>query len=141
LRRLLNGGLLRTLCVLLSFSLSGVAWALATEPAASQDTAPRGTFAFPQTLTVGVLASGWPPFEEFDQGRLSGLSVDYLRALAGPDVAFDIQTFPDMPHLLAAACANQVDHVMSIAHARARTLPRLLRSVFRSIDLGRRTRR
>ncbi|GAB2904512.1 hypothetical protein GCM10027093_47650 [Paraburkholderia jirisanensis] len=92
-----------------------MASAASAELPASQDPAPRGTFAFPQTLTIGVLAGGWPPFEEFDQGRLSGLSVDYLRELAGPDVAFDIKTFPDMPHLLAAACANQVDLLMSIA--------------------------
>jgi hypothetical protein len=89
--------------------------ALAQPQPAADTAAPRGTFAFPQRLTIGVLASGWPPFEEFDRGRLTGLSVDYLRALAGPDVGFDIRTFADMPQLIAAACANEVDLVMSIA--------------------------
>ncbi|WP_232243430.1 ATP-binding protein [Paraburkholderia sp. SOS3] len=75
----------------------------------------RSTQTFPRKLTIGVLASGWSPFEEFDDGELTGLSVDYLRALAGPDVEFDVKTYADMPQLLAAACANQIDVLMSVA--------------------------
>jgi two-component system, NarL family, sensor histidine kinase EvgS len=83
------------------------------DAASSSDTRPAQTF--PRKLTIGVLASGWSPFEEFDNGELTGLSIDYLRALAGPGVEFDVKTFADMPQLLAAACANQVDVLMSVA--------------------------
>src|SRR5262249_43165221 len=71
--------------------------------------------AFPQKLTVGVLANGWSPFEMFQEGRFTGLSVDYLRAVVGPEVEIATKTFPDMEQLLAAACANRVDVLMSIA--------------------------
>ncbi len=70
---------------------------------------------FPARLTVGVLASGWPPFEMFQDGNYAGLSVDYLRAIVGTDVEITTQTFPDMKQLLAAVCANRVDVVTSIA--------------------------
>jgi PAS domain S-box-containing protein len=73
------------------------------------------TSTFPSKLTVGVLANGWSPFEMFEQGRLTGLSVDYLRAIVGPDVDITTKTFPDMEQLLAAACANQVDVLTSLA--------------------------
>ncbi|MFC0571932.1 ATP-binding protein [Paraburkholderia solisilvae] len=85
----------------------------ATKAVSSPDV--RADHALPRRMIIGVLASGWSPFEEFDQGELTGLSVDYLRALAGPDVEFDVKTFADMPQLLAAACANQVDVLMSLA--------------------------
>ncbi|WP_236720881.1 ATP-binding protein [Paraburkholderia phytofirmans] len=71
--------------------------------------------AFPATLTVGVLASGWLPFDELQDGQLTGLSADYLRALVGPNVVIEPKVFPDMPQLLAAACAGNVDLVMSLA--------------------------
>nr|WP_260854112.1 transporter substrate-binding domain-containing protein [Paraburkholderia sp. BCC1886] len=70
---------------------------------------------YPAKLTVGVLAAGWPPFETLHDGRLTGLSADYLRSLVGPDVAIEARAYPDMPHLFAAACAGQVDLLMSLA--------------------------
>jgi PAS domain S-box-containing protein len=76
--------------------------------------------AFPATLTVGILADGWMPFDGLEDGQLTGLSVDYLRALVGPNVAIESKTFPDMPHLLAAACAGNVDLVMSFARTTER---------------------
>jgi two-component system, NarL family, sensor histidine kinase EvgS len=77
--------------------------------------APQQGSATPATLTVGILAGGWPPFEVLNDGRLTGLSADYLRALLGPSVIIDQKAFPDMPHLLAAASAGKVDLLMSIA--------------------------
>ncbi|BCF95806.1 histidine kinase [Paraburkholderia sp. PGU19] len=71
--------------------------------------------AFPPKLTVGVLASGWSPFEMFQEGRFTGLSVDYLRAVVGPDVEITTKSYTDLNQLLAAACANRVDVLMSIA--------------------------
>ncbi|HEY4295361.1 MAG TPA: transporter substrate-binding domain-containing protein, partial [Paraburkholderia sp.] len=71
--------------------------------------------AFPATLTVGVLADGWAPFDVLQDGRLTGVSGDYLRALVGPNVIVETRAFPDMPQLLAAACAGHVDLVMSVA--------------------------
>ncbi|MFM0335246.1 ATP-binding protein [Paraburkholderia fungorum] len=76
--------------------------------------------AFPAKLTVGVLASGWMPFEALEDGQLTGLSADYLRSLVGPSVIIEAKAFPDMPQLLAAACAGNVDLVMSLARTSER---------------------
>jgi two-component system sensor histidine kinase EvgS len=69
----------------------------------------------PPVLKVGVLASGWPPFEQFEDGHLRGLSVDYLQALVGSAVTLEPKLYPDMPHLLAATASGEVDVMMSIA--------------------------
>lgn len=70
---------------------------------------------FPARLTVGVLAEGWPPFDIEQGGRLTGVSGDLLRALVGPNVVIEAKTFPDMAQLLAAACAGDVDLLISVA--------------------------
>jgi len=89
------------------------------QPAVAQPFAgpphPSAGGAFPATLTVGVLANGWMPFDGLQDGQLTGLSADYLRALVGPNVVIESKAFPDMPQLLAAACAGNVDLVMSLA--------------------------
>jgi PAS domain S-box-containing protein len=74
-----------------------------------------GVHAFPEKLTVGVLAGGWMPFDVLQDGRLSGVSGDYLRALVGQNVVIEAKTFSDMPQLFAAVCAGHVDIVMSLA--------------------------
>ena len=83
-----------------------------------------GAPAFPPQLLVGVLADGWPPLEIVDGERLTGFSVSYLRLLVGPDVKLVPKRFPDMQQLLAAACAGDVDVVLSAARTpdRARCL-------------------
>ncbi|HZZ13474.1 MAG TPA: transporter substrate-binding domain-containing protein, partial [Paraburkholderia sp.] len=97
-----------------------------TPPCAAQASAagdvsqPAVTRDAPGTLIVGVLQSGWLPFDVFQDGRLTGLSTDYLRALVGRDVVIEAKTFPDMPQLLAAACAGHVDVIMSISRTRER---------------------
>ena len=62
---------------------------------------------FPAKLTVGVLANSWLPFDALQDGQLTGMSVDYLRALVGPNVVIEAKAFPDLPQLLAAACAGR----------------------------------
>ncbi|QQC65530.1 ATP-binding protein [Paraburkholderia ginsengisoli] len=71
--------------------------------------------AFPAKLTVGMLAGGRPPYDMLQDGRLTGISGDYLRALVGPSVIIEAKAFPDMPQLLAAACAGNVDLLMSLS--------------------------
>ena len=71
--------------------------------------------AIPARLTVGILAGGWAPFEVQKDGRLTGLSTDYLRTLVGPNVVIEPKAFADMPQLLAAASAGKVDLLMSIS--------------------------
>jgi two-component system, NarL family, sensor histidine kinase EvgS len=114
----------RSLCrwtarALILLALFAVYRALLAAPAAidaASSADAHSAHSFPRKLTIGVLASGWSPFEEFGNGgELTGLSVDFLRALAGSGVEFDVKTFADMPQLLAAACANQVDVLMSVA--------------------------
>ena len=94
------------------------------QPAAAQPATggpyPSAGGAVPATLSIGVLASGWLPFDGLQDGEPTGLSADYLRMLVGPNVVIQPKTFPDMPQLLAAACAGDVDLVMSLA----RTLER-----------------
>ena len=70
---------------------------------------------FPAKLTVGVLANSWLPFDALQDGQLTGMSVDYLRALVGPNVVIEAKAFPDLPQLLVAACAGNVDLLMSFA--------------------------
>jgi PAS domain S-box-containing protein len=86
----------------------------AAQPFAGSSQPPVGG-AFPATLTVGVLANGWLPFDGLQDGQPTGLSADYLRALVGPSVVIESKVFPDMPQLLAAACAGNVDLLMSFA--------------------------
>jgi two-component system, NarL family, sensor histidine kinase EvgS len=100
---------LLALFVFIAAPINAVAQQFGDSPAS------RGTGDFPAKLTVGVLAGGWLPFDSLQNGRFTGMSVDYLRALVGPKVAIEPKEFPDMPQLLAAACAGQVDLLTSIA--------------------------
>jgi PAS domain S-box-containing protein len=99
-----------------------------TAPAAAHRLAPP---AFPSKLRVGVLADGWPPLEVLDGERLTGFSPSYLRLAAGADLELVPVRFADMHQLLAAACAGEVDIVMSVArtpereHCLAFTVPYL----------------
>ncbi|WP_144144299.1 ATP-binding protein [Paraburkholderia sp. BCC1884] len=96
-------------------SLCLIALAVVAQISGVAQSRPRAVTAFPAKLTVGVLAQNWMPFDGLQDGQLSGMSVDYLRALVGPDVVFETKIFPDMPQLLAAACAGNVDLLMSVA--------------------------
>ncbi|MEC5408279.1 transporter substrate-binding domain-containing protein [Paraburkholderia sp. MPAMCS5] len=108
-----------SMCVLVISLFVATQWATAAQPfgvPASSTT--EG--AFPQKLTVGVLADDWLPFDALQDGQLTGMSVDYLRALVGPRVVIEAKAFPDMPQLLAAACAGNVDLLMSLARTAER---------------------
>jgi two-component system, NarL family, sensor histidine kinase EvgS len=73
--------------------------------------------ALPTKLIVGVVAGGWPPFDVLDGATLTGFSADYLRLAVGAGVALEPRIYRDMPALLAAACAGQVDVIMSLARS------------------------
>ncbi|WP_408214490.1 transporter substrate-binding domain-containing protein, partial [Paraburkholderia dilworthii] len=111
----LRRGLRRLWSALLVLFFCGIAHATAVAQPSGEASRPPAANAAPARLTVGVLASNWRPFEALEGGRLTGMSVDYLRALVGPDVVIEAKAFPDMPQLLAAACAGQVDLLMSLA--------------------------
>ena len=66
-------------------------------------------------MTVGILEGAWPPFDIVQGDQLAGVSGDLLRALVGPNVVIETKRFPDMTQLFAAACAGQVDLLMSVA--------------------------
>jgi two-component system sensor histidine kinase EvgS len=74
----------------------------------------------PATLTLGMLAGGWAPFDDLSDGKPVGLSIDYLRLALAEDVALEVKTFPTMTALLAALCAGEVDIVASVARTPAR---------------------
>jgi len=71
----------------------------------------------PPLLIVGVFANGTPPLDQLEDTRLAGFSADYLRLLMGSGVELTPRVFADMPALLAAACAGQIDVVMSQVRA------------------------
>ncbi|MEX3930605.1 transporter substrate-binding domain-containing protein [Paraburkholderia phymatum] len=106
------GATLIRICRALASSLALLSM-LCSQPANAASA--RDPLAFPSRLVVGVLANGWAPFEMFQEGKLAGLSVDYLHAVVGPDTKIEPKAFPDMEQLLAAACSNRVDVLMSIA--------------------------
>jgi hypothetical protein len=62
-------GLLRCVGFLLVMSI----WhdAVAQPPVTARD---------PQTVRIGVLQDGWPPFSIVQDGQVSGIGVDFLRA-------------------------------------------------------------
>ncbi|MFP3433359.1 transporter substrate-binding domain-containing protein [Paraburkholderia sp. SIMBA_061] len=106
----------RRVCLcLVGLALFAAAQSAAVAESFGDSAAVRTVEAFPQKITVGVLADNWLPFDALQDGRLTGLSVDYLRALVGPNVVIEAKAFPDMPQLLAAACAGEVDLLMSVA--------------------------
>jgi PAS domain S-box-containing protein len=107
-------GLRHLSAYLLALFLSVAMVASVAEPSRGNPRVPAAR-AFPAKLTVGVLAGGWAPFDMVHDGRLTGISGDYLRALVGPSVIVEARAFPDMPQLLAAACSGDVDLLMSVA--------------------------
>jgi two-component system sensor histidine kinase EvgS len=119
--KLIDKGLFASarLCVLYAFALALLvagrtgfaadAVPGARAPSAVRLQAPR------KTLTVGMIAGGWAPFDQLVDGKPAGLSIDYLRLLLADDVSVDAKAFPDMPALVQAACAGAVDIVSSIS--------------------------
>lgn len=101
--------------VLRPASLCALALAFVAQVTGVAQSHPGVATVSPAKLTVGLLAGGWMPFDGLRDGQLSGMSVDYLRALVGADVVIETRTFADMPQLLAAVCAGNVDLVMSVA--------------------------
>ncbi|MEW9583136.1 transporter substrate-binding domain-containing protein [Paraburkholderia sp. DGU8] len=104
----------RGLLLVLALFLSAAVVSAFAEPFGGGASVPAAR-AFPAKLIVGVLAGGWAPFDMLQDGRLTGVSGDYLRALVGPNVVIEAKVFPDMPQLLAAACAGNIDLLTSIA--------------------------
>lgn len=71
-------------------------------------------------LVIGVPAGGWMPLEGLEGASLTGYSADYLRLVVGEDVQLKPRVFADMPALLSAACAGEIDIVLNIAHTPSR---------------------
>jgi two-component system sensor histidine kinase EvgS len=105
----------QSVAVLLMLLVTQFALAATPTPAGSAASPASGVVPVRAKIVVGTLAGGWAPFEEVADGRLTGLSADYLHALVGPAVVIESRTFPDMPRLLAAVAAGKVDLLMSIA--------------------------
>ena len=105
----------------LAFSVAAASAATQCEPASEGISLSRQiATSLPPQLVVGVIAGGWAPLEVLDGATLTGFSADYLRLLAGAGVKLQPRVFADMPALLAAACAGDVDIVMSLARTPSR---------------------
>ena len=73
-------------------------------------------------LTVGTTTDGWPPYEVQANGRVGGLSYDYLQVMAARlGVGLRPRFYRDWPSLLDAACRGEVDVVMSVSITAMRT--------------------
>lgn len=74
------------------------------------------------TITVGSTIAGWPPYEIQSEGRVDGLSYDFLKAMAARlGVGLRTRIYADWPTLLEAACKGEVDVVMSVSITVQRT--------------------
>ncbi|WP_321907737.1 ATP-binding protein [Paraburkholderia sp. J11-2] len=106
---------------MLVFSVAAASAATPCEPTGEgiARTRPVAT-SLPPQLVVGVVAGGWAPLEVVDGATLTGFSADYLRLLTGAGVKLQPRAFADMPALLAAACAGDIDIVMSLARTPSR---------------------
>ncbi len=122
----------RLACVLTYLGALVATWVLAFSAAAASaatstertnegvELSQQVSTALPSQLVVGVVEGGWVPLEVLDGATLTGFSADYLRLLAGAGVKLEPRAFADMPALLAAACAGDIDIVMSLARTPSR---------------------
>jgi two-component system sensor histidine kinase EvgS len=73
-------------------------------------------------IVLGTAGLNWAPFESMHEGRLEGMGIDYLRALAATlGVEITVKVYPDLATLIKAACAGEVDVIMNVALTAART--------------------
>ncbi|RAR61864.1 PAS domain S-box-containing protein [Paraburkholderia unamae] len=107
-------------CALALGTLAAHAAPSCEPPGESVELAREVSTALPPRLVVGVVAGGWAPLEVFDGATLTGFSADYLHLLAGAGVKLQPRIFADMPALLTAACAGDIDIVMSLARTPSR---------------------
>jgi len=85
-------------------------WVSLTEPE-------RAWLTAHQPIRLGVYKAGWAPFDLVDRnGRHQGISADYLDLVAERlGIQVEPVIFPDWPSALAAAKAQQVDLLVSVA--------------------------
>ncbi len=68
-------------------------------------------------ITVGVLAAAADPSATIVRGAPSGVSIDILRELTGPNVRFDARAYSSMTEMIDAACAGDVDILANVSRA------------------------
>ncbi|MEI2260033.1 transporter substrate-binding domain-containing protein [Stenotrophomonas indicatrix] len=72
-------------------------------------------------LRLGVVGN-WPPFEQIQDNRLSGLGLELLQELAQQlQVSIAVRRFSDWPQLYRAACAGEVDVIANVSLSARRT--------------------
>ncbi|HEY1141829.1 MAG TPA: transporter substrate-binding domain-containing protein, partial [Lysobacter sp.] len=74
------------------------------------------------TITVATYKGGWPPFERYERGTLSGLGPAYLDDVArqlGLRVA--VRQYPSWEEAFKAGCRREVDVLMNVSLVPERT--------------------
>ncbi len=93
-------------------ALAGLVAALVAVPGAAK--APPS----PTTLRVGILPNGLPPFSLQQNGGVAGIGADTLRAALGnPDLRLEPRLYPNVPAMISAACAQEIDIVLDLAES------------------------
>ena len=105
-----------SLCLLALFLFAAAQMTAVAYPFGGRSN-PQVASAFPAKLTVGVLADSWLPFDALQNGEITGMSVDYLRALVGPSVVIEAKAFPDVPQMLALLSAGRRSNLRLISRA------------------------
>lgn len=73
-------------------------------------------------IVLGTATLNWAPFEYVQDGKVKGMGIDYLQALAPTlGVEITVRPYPDLAALISAACAGEVDVIMNVALTAART--------------------
>ncbi|WP_420994751.1 ATP-binding protein [Cupriavidus sp. 30B13] len=91
-------------------------------PACAATGAPEAAAAAPTVVRIGVVKQGLPPFLFARGAQPSGYGIDLLReALGAPALNLVERAYPDVPALIAATCAGEVDILVSMAKTDART--------------------
>jgi len=76
----------------------------------------------PAVIRIGTVRQGLPPFLFARGAQPSGYGVDLLReALGNPALELVEHAYPDIPALIAATCAGEIDLLISMAKTDART--------------------
>lgn len=109
-------------CLLLIPSLAAGTPKAPARPPLVLDAPQRAWLQSHPRIVLGTAGLGWAPFEYMRDGELQGMGIDFLQALAPMlGVEVTVKVYPNLPALINATCAGEVDVIMNVALTAART--------------------
>ncbi|WP_454724672.1 MULTISPECIES: ATP-binding protein [Cupriavidus] len=110
------------LVLLACCAVTGAARAAPAAPVAPSASVSPAAGPVPAVIRIGTVRQGLPPFLFARGAQPTGYGVDLLRAaLSNPAIALTERAYPDIPALIAATCAGEIDILISMAKTDART--------------------